>query len=243
MTGTIQATRARDNPFRTERILQMRYRLKDVTLDELLTRFERMRSRAAVIGPHGSGKTTLLEDFQLRLHEKGFGTRFIRLDEEQSTFSARFLKKLFSGLTARDILLVDGAEQMSPVAWRWFRWRARKIGGLIITTHRAGRLPTLWECRTSPALLAGIATDLLGVESGTILERAERLFEKYHGNLREALREWYDLAAQADLAHNSTCCPLIVRKTEVISVFPRGSRLFLAISAWTGPPKSSRAHR
>jgi hypothetical protein len=187
--------RARDNPFRTERVRQVRYRLQGVTWAELLARCERLHYRAALIGPHGSGKTTLLEELESRFRERGFGTRLIRLDEEHRAFKRGFVDTLSATVTARDIVLFDGAEQMNPFIWRWFHWQTRHTGGLIITTHRAGRLPTLYECRTSPDLLAGIAADLLEVESGIIRRRAEALFHKYCGNVREALREWYDLLA------------------------------------------------
>jgi hypothetical protein len=44
-------------------------------------------------------------------------------------------------------------------------------------------------------LLAGIAAVLLEVGSETLHERVNVLFRKHHGNLRDALREWYDLAS------------------------------------------------
>lgn len=188
--------RACDNPFRTERVLDVRYRLSGATWAELLGRCDRLRNRGAIIGPHGSGKTTLLESLEPRLRERGFRTHFIRLDAEHRALDARFASVLFADLTADDIVLFDGAEQMNPLAWRRFRWRVRHAAGLIVTTHQSGRLPTIWECRTSPQLLAGIAAELLQGSSASICRQAEILFTKCHGNLRDALREWYDLAAE-----------------------------------------------
>lgn len=193
-----QSLRARDNPFRTERMLRVRYRLAGITWTELLARCEGLRYRAALIGPHGSGKTTLLEDLEPRLQRRGFGTRFVRLDAEHCMFETGYVDALAGALTAADIVLFDGAEQLNAAAWRWFRWRLRRAGGLIITTHRAGRLPTLWNCRTSPALLAGIAATLLEVKSETLRAPAETLFQKHRGNLRDALREWYDWLAETN---------------------------------------------
>jgi ABC-type cobalamin/Fe3+-siderophores transport system ATPase subunit len=189
--------RARDNPFRTELMQQVRYRFADVTWPEILRRCEALKYRAALIGPHGSGKTTLLEDLEPRLNEHGFGTCRIRLDEEQPRFAAGLMRNLFTQLTSADILLFDGAEQLNLPAWGWFKWQARNLGGLIITTHEAGRLPTLFECKTSPELLAGIAADLLQAPVDTVETSAKKLFQKHRGNVREALREWYDL--QSDL--------------------------------------------
>lgn len=187
--------RARDNPFRTERILSVRYRLEGATWPALLKRCEELQYRGALVGPHGSGKTTLLEDLDKKLRQQGFATRFLRLDHDHPRFEPGILRRLTLELSSREILLFDGAEQMDPVRWRWFKWRTARAGGLIITVHRPGRLPTLWECRTSPVLLAEIMAQLLGERSSHMPERSRHLFQKYQGNLRDALRECYDLLA------------------------------------------------
>jgi hypothetical protein len=190
--------RARDNPFRTERILSVRYRLQGITWPEFLRRCETLQYRAALIGPRGSGKTTLLEDLESKFRERGFSTRSLRLDRDHSRFEPEFLRQLRAGLSTAEILLFDGAEQMNPLAWRWFKWRTRKAAGLIITMHRAGRLPTLWECRTSAPLLADITGELLSTQSLAFQPNANNLFQKHRGNLRDALRECYDLLAHAN---------------------------------------------
>jgi hypothetical protein len=197
MTKAPAPLRARDNPFRSERVLQVRYRLAGITWTELLGRCAALNYRAALIGPHGSGKTTLLEDLEPRLREQGFGPRFIRLDEETPRFAPGAIRRLFAGMAATDILLFDGAEQLSLPAWCWFNWQARRYGGLIITTHRAGRLPTLFECKTSPQLLTEIAAVLLESPCELLQETAGALFRKHRGNLREALREWYDRESES----------------------------------------------
>src|SRR5260370_33067107 len=106
--------RARDNPFRTECVLSVRYRLQGITWPELLARCEALHYRASLIGPCGCGKTTLLEDLESRLRQRQFSTRFLRLDEEHPRFESGVLSRLAAGLSAQDILLFDGAEQMNP---------------------------------------------------------------------------------------------------------------------------------
>ena len=100
------------------------------------------------------------------------------------------------------------AEQLSWGAWGWCQWRTRRAGGLIITTHRGGRLPTLWECRTSAALLAGIGADLLAVDREVVWEDAHQLHDVHGGNLRDALRAWYDSYATVSAEH-SPAQPLV----------------------------------
>jgi len=66
--------KARDNPFSSDRILGIRYRLQDLTWEQLWLRLADMDYRGALVGPQGSGKTTLLEDLASALGERGFRT-------------------------------------------------------------------------------------------------------------------------------------------------------------------------
>ena len=178
--------RARDNPFATHRVLRERYRLDEAGWRELRTRLCALNYRGAIVGPHGSGKTTLLEDLAATLARENWRVVFAQLTAEFPELPSGVRATDFG---ARDILMIDGAEQLSPLAWCWLRWRARRAGGLIITTHNDGRLPTIWRCATSPLLL----TDLV-VSLGERLadEEAAKLHARHDGNLRGALRELYD---------------------------------------------------
>ena len=188
--------RARDNPFRSERVLSLRYRLGE-SWEALLVRFERLGRRAAIVGPHGSGKTTLLEDLAPRLRGAGYTLRPLRLDTEFPRFEPGYLDCFFASLGPRDVILFDGAEQLGALAWHRFRRRSRAAAGLVATTHRPGRLPTLIETSTTPELLETLVGEILGggaVEIGPLMPA---LFERHRGNLRDALRELYDRFAAA----------------------------------------------
>jgi hypothetical protein len=185
--------RARDNPFATVHLHRIRYRLPDgLTWDEMLEQAASMNWRAAIVGPEGAGKTTLLEDFDPRLRARGFETVWLRLTQEEPRFSSATLHELES-LHAGQVILFDGAEQLSRWAWWRFLRLARRADGLLITSHRPGLLPTLVECGTTPQLLAGIVADLLAASPEVHRAEASRLHHKHRGNLREALRELYDL--------------------------------------------------
>ena len=189
--------RARDNPFRSERVLSLRYRLGG-NWDALMERFDRLGRRAAIVGPHGSGKTTLLEDLAPRFREAGFTPRPLRLDTETPRFEPGLLDRFFASLGPRDLLLFDGAEQLGALAWRRFERRARAAAGLLVTTHRPGRLPTLIETSTTPELLETLVAQILGDAAPKLRPLRPALFERHRGNLREALRELYDRYAAAD---------------------------------------------
>jgi hypothetical protein len=183
---------ARDNPFAVHRVLRERYRLDEAGWDALVGRLAAQDWRGAIVGPHGSGKTTLLEDLAARLEARGWRAHWLRLSAESSVVPAEFSRRVLPALGARDALLVDGAEQLGIAAWWALCLRARRSGALIATMHRAGRMPVVHRCATSPELLRGLADSL-----GASLAPADAvaLHARHRGNIREALRELYDVAA------------------------------------------------
>ena len=174
--------RARDNPFASHRVEKLRYRLPEgLTWDRLLDRLASLHYRAAIVGPHGRGKTTLLEELAPRLTAQGFRIRTVTLRQEE-----RKVGKL-PGLGRDEILLLDGAEQLGRLAWLRVRFACRRAGGLIVTSHRPGLLPTLLECETTPELLADLVRELTGKEM-----EIRELFTRHGGNVRMAFWELYD---------------------------------------------------
>jgi hypothetical protein len=179
--------RARDNPFAVQRVLEIRYRLPaGLTWEDLLDRLAALRWRAAIVGPHGHGKTTLLEDLAPRIADRGFRVWTVSLREAHPRLD-RAEQELIRSLGPEDVLLLDGAEQLGWLSWKAVRLRTRQAGGLVITSHRPGLLPTLCECETSPELLASIVGELVGAD----VEIGE-LHARHGGNIRDALRELYD---------------------------------------------------
>ncbi|MEE8526723.1 MAG: hypothetical protein V3T72_22525 [Thermoanaerobaculia bacterium] len=183
---------ARDNPFRVRRALRLRYRLDAAGWERLFERLEHLDHRAALVGPEGSGKTTLLEDLEGRLEDRGWRLLRLRLSRERRRLTRGEWARV-ADAGRRDLVTVDGFEQLT----RWHRRRLERLtrwsGGLVVTSHRAGRLPTLREHRTSPTLLSALVTDLVGREETESLEPVlARLFAVHEGNLRDCLRSLYD---------------------------------------------------
>ena len=137
----------------------------------------------------------LLEDLEPALCALGFRIKNLRLDDEKRSFAKAFITDFFANLTAQDFILFDGAEQMTAIDWQLFKFRSKKAGGLLITAHKKGLLPTLKECATSPELLEGIISDLLGSELPESHSPTVELFHRHRGNIRVALREMYDVYA------------------------------------------------
>jgi len=183
---------ARDNPFAVHRVLRQRYRLDEAGWAALVARLAARGGRGAIVGPHGSGKTTLLEDLGVRLQSRGWRVHVLGLSAEARAVPEAFSRELVPSLGARDALLIDGAEQIGWVSWWALVLRARRAGVLLATAHRAGRLPTLHRCATSPEVLRELVA-ALGVALAP--EEAEALHARHRGNVRDALRALYDAAA------------------------------------------------
>lgn len=177
---------AATNPFRTERLEALRFRLDEAGWRRLLDHGGRLGWRCALVGPEGTGKTTLLLELERRLASRFHSIRRIRAALHAPP-SHDAVDQALSDVTAEDLVTVDGAEQFSP--WRWWRLRRRVPGALLITSHRPGLLPTLHVHRSDAALLADLIRELTGTDADA---DAPRLLAQHDGNLRSCLLACYD---------------------------------------------------
>jgi hypothetical protein len=187
--------RARDNPFRTEQVLKVRYRLPGVGWEDFLDRLAALDYRAMILGPQGAGKTTLLEDLAPRLCARGFNPKLLRLRRDGPGFPPGFLGTFFAGLAPQDVILFDGADHLGRLAWARFKWRSRRARGLIATSHGRRLLPLLIECSTSLELLEAIIEEIPDSGAAKLRPLLPAMFRQHQGNLRNALRHCYDLCA------------------------------------------------
>ena len=182
---------ARENPFCSARLDTLPFRLPGShTWETLLARLASTQYCAAIVGPHGSGKSTLIEQLAPRLEERGFTPHLVRLTAESRMAEKDAVLSLVRTLGAPDVLLLDGAEQLSTRQWLPLRGAVDALAGCIITVHRTSRLPTLLETETNPALLEHLVGELTGgrLPPG----EAANLHTRHRGNMRECLRELYD---------------------------------------------------
>jgi len=185
--------KARDNPFTVDRISALRYRPLDTTFDEILRRLEELNYRAAIVGPEGSGKTTLLENLQDALAQQGFKTWMFFVNDTVP-LNGPACRRLLTEVASDEIVLLDGADAVRRSAWMLFRRRtASHAAGLIVTSHRPGLLPTLTKCSTTPALLQEIVNELQPPGRTLSADFLSDLYQRHAGNLRDCLRELYDL--------------------------------------------------
>ena len=163
-------------------------------------RWDALGRRAALVGPEGRGKSTLLGELAARLEARdGCRVRAVTLHRGERRLVSAERARLLDGVDHRDLLLIDGAQELSAWEWRRLRDASRGAGGLLVTSHRAGLLPTLHECGTTPELLGDLLGQLLRDEphDGAIasVAAADALFARHRGNLRDALLAAYDAYA------------------------------------------------
>lgn len=184
--------RPADNPFASHRTEDLALRYHELDPEALARRVGALGRRVAIVGPKGSGKTTLLEQLAAILPGRSVLVR-IPGGCARPYRSAR--RQLPRPVTRDDVVLVDGGEQLGPVGWRLLLRATRVARGLVATLHRPGRLPTLIECRTDPALLRELVADLAPEDAGELDATLDGLFDRHGGNIRSCFRELYDVYA------------------------------------------------
>ncbi len=182
----------------------------------MVAKFRRASLRGAIVGPHGSGKSTLLEHIAPQI-----GSVIFRRDGEGNASQRERtrapsdhpivwlqLRKCepktmsipWPQLVAKDVLLLDGYEQLSPPQRIWVVWRTRvRKVGLLVTSHQRTLLPTICQLRLTSKLAHQIVTRLLDTQPKIIKdfnipsdhEIAEQL-RSNGGNMRELLMDLYD---------------------------------------------------
>jgi hypothetical protein len=183
--------KARENPFTSDRIENLAFRFPGTqTWDTLLARLEANQFRGSIVGPHGSGKSTVMEQLVPRLEERGFVPHLMILNAESKAANKDAVLAEVRRLRAPDFLLLDGAEQMSTRQWLPLRAVVDQLAGCVVSVHRTGRLPTVLETETSPALLEDIVAELTG--SRLPAGEAAAIHLRNRGDIRSCLRELYD---------------------------------------------------
>lgn len=184
--------KARENPFRSERLSTLVFRPEGGDFERLLERVSALPFRGALVGPEGSGKTTALEELERRLRRNGRETTFLSLGS--LPLGAILVLLFHTSRKARgaSVLLIDSAERIPRALWPLAKLFVRPWGGVIVTSHTTGRFPTIAELRTTPALLDELLEDLVPEPDPEMLACARSLYRENGGDLRKTFLGLYD---------------------------------------------------
>ncbi|MFP4351899.1 MAG: hypothetical protein ACLFSZ_00665 [Puniceicoccaceae bacterium] len=180
-------TKARENPFRSERVAEFRYRIDPERLAGWRRTIRESRtSRLAIVGPEGTGKTVLLEDLAA-----GFGAAdWIRIHLDDPLARRIALARKLYGSDPKP-LFVDGLEALPP----WLTGCPARLlrPRVVATLHRPRRaFGVLFETSFDAGAVLAMIEYLKGAPvppagRGRIL----RLAGEHGGNVREVLRQLY----------------------------------------------------
>lgn len=182
--------RARDNPLATDRLESLSYRFLESSWPEFLSRLQAYKNRGAIVGSEGSGKTTLLEELEARLKENGFNVVVYGLKKDRRRVPLTFWWKK---LDKQNFVFLDGAEQLNTIEWWMFKLKTLNAGGLVVTSHEPGLLPTVIACDTNMELFKNLLGELL--DEDVPEELIQETYEKAAGNIRLAFLFLYDYFA------------------------------------------------
>jgi hypothetical protein len=184
--------RPADNPFAVERTESLACRLRTATWPHLVGRLDLLGGRAAVVGPHGSGKSTLLAELACRLDGEVVAARIPGSCRRPWTVVRTQLPRR---VDATHSILLDGGEQLGTLAWSRLRVVTAPARRLVMTVHAPGRLPTLVTLRPDVLLLRDLVRELAPADAAALDPLLPGIFRRHRGNIRECLRELYDLFA------------------------------------------------
>jgi hypothetical protein len=163
---------------------------RPIDLDGLLSRLRDHEGCGAIVGPHGSGKTNLLVHLATELADHGGSLGPLRVRSGCDEFG---IVRAILTATAGTVVCIDSWEQVGLATRLTARAAAAwRRCGLLVTSHAPTTLPTLVECRTSPAILTAIVAGLPNTGGSITQVDIAEAFARHAGNLRDALADLYD---------------------------------------------------
>jgi hypothetical protein len=156
-----------------------------------------------IVGPHGSGKSTLLETLKPALRDAGCCIHAIALREGQRRLPRNLLQSNEFGFLIhrdklhdqlRDLVLVDGYEQLGRLQRLRLMWRCRRASaGLLVTSHIPVGLPSLVTLVPDRLLIQQLVDSLCRGALTTITAADVSASHASHGgNVRAIFFDLYD---------------------------------------------------
>ena len=190
----IRSPRPCDNPFNAQRVDALPYLEHALSLDDVMDRLSANNHRGAICGPHGCGKSALLGALTPRLQAKGLRPLQLFMNSAERGRLPRNWRSAIRAAGPSDALLLDGYDLLPIHARGWVHLQTRRVGAVVVTTHRDVGFKTIARPVPSQALLHRLVKHLSPDAARSI--DIESLIKQSRGNLRDALRLAYDQAGK-----------------------------------------------
>jgi energy-coupling factor transporter ATP-binding protein EcfA2 len=173
------------------------------SVEQLISQLAAQQWNGAIVGPHGSGKSTLLESLKRVIAAAGRTIQAISLRDGQRRLPRDFFATWASDSNA--VVIIDGYEQLGWPARLHLSLRCFATGvGLLVTSHRPIRIPTLIRLAPDRQLIEQLVCRLCAEVSTTITRADIAASHACHGsNVREILFDLYDRHEQRRRESNS----------------------------------------
>ena len=175
-----------DNPFSTKfwalGVIPFQFSEPDESIDRLLDAV-RQFPICQIVGPHGSGKSTLLLELRKRCETSGEQVKYLFFNDQK--------RHIPNNMTfhEKQMLFVDGFEQLSLFRQFWLRFRAQR---LVLTTHYpVFFVPVLYRTKPQFTIFAQIVRQMVPNPPAEAVLKT--VYERSGGNFRNAFLELYDL--------------------------------------------------
>jgi hypothetical protein len=153
--------------------------------------------RGAIVGPHGTGKSTLVAALEQEWAARySYQVTKLTLNNGQRHLPSELWA---IALTEQSLVIIDGYEQLGWLARRRLsHLLTRTNGGLLVTTHQACRLPSLYQVDPCYKTLLAVVRRLLAPiqdpygNERFIARHLAQAWQATGGNARETLFRLYD---------------------------------------------------
>ncbi|KAA1259586.1 NACHT domain protein [Rubripirellula obstinata] len=200
------------NPFRTAAVRpgKISFYCDDESLIDQLAESFLEHGSGQILGEHGSGKSTLVSSLVQRLQTRFQSThhlRFVRpefadrLGSVRSTFrhrrtASRQLRQTLATCSHNTLLVIDGAEQLSALAYHQLLHAiARTPVCVLATSHRKmRRMPVLFQTKMSPPVIRKLTRRQVQRASSVVRNIVEADLASRDLDMIDNLRDyWFDL--------------------------------------------------
>ncbi len=183
---------AEANPFRSDRVRRLCFRLPSGDVEDLVERLAGQGWRGAIVGPRGAGKTTLLDRIETALVAGGWRVHRLKVEAGWRPWRVFDIRTAVMALGSGDALLLDSAGTLTWPEMLALSPPLSRVGAVVVTAHGPSWLKTLVSLAPTEALLRDLLDQLLGMPPPPLKDTAIASYRARRGNIRDVFADLFD---------------------------------------------------